>query len=138
MSPAAMDLFAELRQIMVDRQDEWRTRAACKGLPVEWWFTERGDFDTLVCARNVCKACPVRDECFEYGLANSPTVGMYGGKSMDRARKGAVATVRFCLWCGDSYTNRANAVLYCSETCRQKRNAAARDEHDRAHRWATS
>lgn len=138
MKPPAHELFAELRQIMVDRQDEWRTRAACKGLPVEWWFTERGDFDTVVRARNVCKACPVRDECLNYGLANSPRVGMYGGKSMYNARKGAVATVRFCLWCGDSYKGRANTALYCSKDCRQARNAAAKTEHDREKRWAAS
>ena len=138
MKPPAHELFAELRQIMIDRQDEWRTRAACKGLPVEWWFTERGDFTNVKRAQRVCADCPVRTDCFNYGLTNSPAVGMYGGKSMYNARKGAVAPVRFCLWCGDSYKGRANTALYCSEDCRQARNAAAKTEHDCEKRWAAS
>jgi len=36
-------LCNQLRQIIVERQQQWRRHAACQGLPTAWWFTERGD-----------------------------------------------------------------------------------------------
>ena len=137
MRPPASDLFAELRQIMIDRQDEWRSWAACKGLPVDWWFTERGDNESIDRVREICRACPVQTECFEYGVANSPKIGVYGGRSMSRASRERDRSVRFCAWCGNSYIMRTSNSVYCGATCRKARNRAVQAQKYQDSKWAS-
>ena len=43
---------------------DWRERAACRGLPVEWWF--QGTGHSYEKARAICAVCPVTSECLEY------------------------------------------------------------------------
>jgi WhiB family redox-sensing transcriptional regulator len=60
--------------------DEWREHAACKGLPTDWWFPERGD--TAAAAKAICAACPVREPCLQYAVVHDVRVGVWGGEVM--------------------------------------------------------
>lgn len=77
------DLIAPLRHLLATvaagEPGEWRIDAACRGLPVEWWFPERGDPVTR--AREICESCPVRRQCEEHALARPDLGGLWGGTS---------------------------------------------------------
>ena len=63
--------------------EEWRERAACKGMDQSIFFPERGgDFWT---AASICAACPVRVECGDYATEHPELMGIWGGLS-DRKR----------------------------------------------------
>lgn len=62
----------------------WTEQAACTSLPPERmadFFPEKGDdiYAKTHAARRVCRTCPVRRECLEYGDEVSPAEGTYGG-----------------------------------------------------------
>lgn len=63
--------------------DDWTSEAACAGKPVEWFYPDRGD--TTVKAKKVCRECPVKAECLEYGLSQAH--GVWGGVSVRGRRK---------------------------------------------------
>lgn len=52
----------------------WREKAACRGLPNDWFFIE-SDFDS---GKRICLRCPVQNECFAYA-ARTKSVGIWGG-----------------------------------------------------------
>lgn len=55
--------------------DDWRDRAACRGLPPSLFFVEIGQ--TPKHGRRVCDACPVRLDC---AIANAhERIGLWGG-----------------------------------------------------------
>lgn len=58
---------------------DWDKHAACRTMPYEVMFPERGDDCSL--ARKVCASCTVRAECLQYALDNRLMHGFYGGKS---------------------------------------------------------
>lgn len=64
---------------------EWLKQANCKGYPVKWWFPERGDDGEKVknfkAAKQICFVCPVKNECYQYGIENA-SYGVWGGISL--------------------------------------------------------
>ena len=128
-------LCNQLRQIIVERQQEWRQQAACHGLPTAWWFTERGDHETVNHAKAICRQCPVQTECFNYGVTLPGRLGMFGGQSIYNASRLGHPTVRICEHCGDPYSNRANTARYCTDICRKKRNAETQAAAEADRRW---
>jgi hypothetical protein len=65
----------------------WRAKAACVGLPPEWFFPPRGPFPTEQYV--VCNSCPVIMECLLTALrmeTNDTPLGVCGGTSR-RMRK---------------------------------------------------
>jgi protein-arginine kinase activator protein McsA len=132
------ELYGKVRQIVVERQTQaWREYAACKGLPVRWWFTERGENLLTKHAVSVCERCPVRSECHDHGMTMPGRCGIFGGQSMHNAKKNPERLVKVCVECGDTFNNRANTALYCSEECRGRRNARTKMNYDRE-RWVAS
>lgn len=61
----------------------WLTQAACAGLADDKmynWFPEPLDPPTTGdMARAICRSCPVRLDCAEYGLVNRLPWGIWGG-----------------------------------------------------------
>jgi WhiB family redox-sensing transcriptional regulator len=49
----------------------WREQANCKGTPTKVFFPQRGDYETLRLAKELCATCPVRLKCLEECL-NAP------------------------------------------------------------------
>lgn len=63
----------------------WRDQAACQGKG-DLFFPARGDANTAMQAKLICRTCPVIQECLAYAVANPDLVGIWGGKSW-RQRK---------------------------------------------------
>jgi WhiB family transcriptional regulator, redox-sensing transcriptional regulator len=55
----------------------WQDRAACKDLPTEMFFPERGSHPKA--AQKVCRECHVRRECLDYAIKTGTDFGVFGG-----------------------------------------------------------
>ena len=62
---------------------DW-TDSACRGLPTEWFFAERGE-STHPDAIAACKACPIQSECKDWALHHE-TIGYWAGMSAEERR----------------------------------------------------
>ena len=63
----------------------WRQRAACRGVDPDIFYpmTDEEAED----AKAICRACPVREACLEWALANRERDGVWGGATeRDRRR----------------------------------------------------
>ncbi len=75
--------------------EEWMEQAACRQMPTELFFPERGEDATA--AKAVCNTCPVIAECREYALSLPHwTDGVFGAttpreRSRIRAERRRVA-----------------------------------------------
>lgn len=70
------------------RNKEWRSMAACLGMPTDMFFLKRGDSSKE--AKEVCSSCPVKDDCLDEAVHINPiydTYGIYGGKSSRERNK---------------------------------------------------
>ncbi len=66
--------------------------AACRGMDVNIFFTERGDVAGVRRAKAVCEGCPVQAECLAYALRQPHSLqGIWGGKAMGPAAGGRSA-----------------------------------------------
>lgn len=63
----------------------WMQQAACRGLDPNLFIAERGDTDTIRNAKAICKTCPVKTECLEYGLEEKH--GIWGGLAEKQRRQ---------------------------------------------------
>lgn len=63
---------------------DWRDSALCRGLDPEMFFAEIGT--ALAEAKEVCNACPVREECLDEALASHEVHGLWGGLSVKERR----------------------------------------------------
>lgn len=59
---------------------EWVKQAACRGMDTNMWFPEKGDNGLYAKAMAVCKTCPVRTECADYGTYEK--YGIWGGLNL--------------------------------------------------------
>lgn len=66
------------------KTDQWREDAACKGLPIDIFFSK---YQPSVFVKRLCKSCPVREDCLADALASEGQekvgwiTGFRGGKS---------------------------------------------------------
>ena len=63
----------------------WQARAACFGADPTIFFPERGEPTTL--AKEMCRSCPVRDECLAHAMAHNEKFGIWGGTSERERRR---------------------------------------------------
>lgn len=68
-----------------DTGDEWRERAACRGVDPDIFFIERGASSGP--ARAFCDICGVRAECLTFALDSNEHHGVWGGLSEWQRRK---------------------------------------------------
>ena len=63
----------------------WQLEAACRDLPVDWFFPEQGPdaWHHLRRAVAVCETCPVIEDCLKYALSFGfrALPGIWGGTS---------------------------------------------------------
>lgn len=81
--PSYAVLDGELARLF--HRPRWMERAACRGLPTDLFFPERGA-DTSA-AKAVCAACPVRDDCYEYAFESNERHGIWGGTAERERRR---------------------------------------------------
>lgn len=80
-----MDLFAEFE--LVDTEQKWMKRAACKGMPTEVFFPEAGYNKHKKLAEETCRVCPVRLRCLDFALNNKISHGIWGGMAGGSRKK---------------------------------------------------
>lgn len=81
-SPAQMRRLANKLNISQD----WRERAACRGLDADRFFPEKHGTAIGNQAKQVCKGCRVRQACLNYALEVGEKHGIWGGLS-ERQRR---------------------------------------------------
>ena len=67
----------------------WMKKAACVGLDPSLFYFERDDalsYTNAKQARDVCRMCPVRLECFLVACDNKEEFGVWGGTMPDERR----------------------------------------------------
>ncbi len=74
--------------------EEWRKRAACRGMHPNVFFPIPGNRRALAVARSICEGCQVTEACLQVGWEQ--TEGIFGGltpleRRRLRARVGAVS-----------------------------------------------
>lgn len=68
----------------------WQDDAACATTDPDLFFPANGDRHTAERAREVCRSCPVINECLEFALANEEREGIWAalnGPQLARLRK---------------------------------------------------
>ncbi len=78
---------------LLSRRPAWMARAACQGVPVEWFFPPPGAGGRLERARGgqglaVCDRCPVTGPCAAYASEES-LQGIYGATTTPERRAAA-------------------------------------------------
>lgn len=66
----------------------WAARAACRGLPLEPFFSE-AEYK-VADAKRLCASCPVSVECLDLGMSAEPAgsrYGIYGGLTPEERSK---------------------------------------------------
>ena len=107
--------------------EDWQPQAACIGKPTAWWFPDStGQWGIYDAARQICRHCPVANDCLNYAIAGGLTHGMYGGLTPDeRHDRGKCATEA-------GWKAHATAETTPCDECRDARRAAhARRERAR-------
>lgn len=66
-----------LMPLLID--ENWQDGANCLGVDPDLFFPERGASTRE--AKEVCRACVVREQCLEYSLQNGEKFGIWGGLS---------------------------------------------------------
>ena len=69
----------------IDGPLAWQQHALCAQTDPEAFFPEKGGSTRE--AKAVCQACPVREDCLEYALANDERFGIWGGMSERERRR---------------------------------------------------
>jgi WhiB family redox-sensing transcriptional regulator len=67
------------------RHDPWVADAACNGLDPDMFFPDKGESSGP--AKQVCAACPVREDCLTMAVELNLTSGIFGGMSARDRRK---------------------------------------------------
>ncbi len=75
---------------LLSRRPAWMSRAACRGLPLDWFFPPPGTGGRLERARGgqglaVCSGCPVTDPCAAYA-SEERLQGIYGATTTPERR----------------------------------------------------
>jgi WhiB family transcriptional regulator, redox-sensing transcriptional regulator len=65
--------------------DQWRTRAACRGMPVSMFYNPNPWIQRT--AHTVCRGCPVQDPCLAYALSTNERHGIWSGTSYKDRRR---------------------------------------------------
>lgn len=110
-----------------DRGVDWKVRAACRGLPPEWWEAatnaNRAKLDQNERARKICRHCPVKAECQEQADRLGAAGMIVAGKTWNSTRRYPTAGISMqCSrpGCVESFTTSSNGRRrYCSKRCKQ-------------------
>jgi WhiB family redox-sensing transcriptional regulator len=70
---------------------EWQRAAACRGMDTNIFFeSDNSRFNKrgpdVRRAKEICKPCPVRDECLEAAKVNNEQFGIFGGTTPGERR----------------------------------------------------
>lgn len=69
----------------------WMEHAACLGQDPDLFFPPPGTYPSSEHAIEICRSCPVREQCLDWAIANHQDHGIWGGlnaKQRSRIRRG--------------------------------------------------
>jgi WhiB family transcriptional regulator, redox-sensing transcriptional regulator len=69
--------------------DDWRDRAACRGMETDLFFptgTIGPALTDMDQAKQICRGCPARAQCLDWALENGAAFGIWGGRTEDERR----------------------------------------------------
>jgi WhiB family redox-sensing transcriptional regulator len=82
-------------EFVAELGQEWRADAACRGMPTEDFYPDRGRPGDADRARAICWGlCPVRRQCLDFALDFRERFGIFGGLS-EKQRRHAHRARRF-------------------------------------------
>jgi WhiB family redox-sensing transcriptional regulator len=64
---------------------DWQIDGLCAQADPDAWYPEKGM--SAGPAKQICRSCPVRQECLEYALATDERWGVWGGLSERERRR---------------------------------------------------
>jgi WhiB family redox-sensing transcriptional regulator len=76
-----------LSDLMWEPNEDWRDDAACSGGDAELFFPIGDEEDSVMAAKAICEACPVREACLGYALSTNQTEGVWGGMTGPERRR---------------------------------------------------
>ena len=88
------------RLFATEPENDWRARAACRGLDPEMFFSsddlpnKQDRIDREAAAKAVCARCPVRRECLDYAIAAGERYGIWGGLNPQERRASVRSAAR--------------------------------------------
>lgn len=83
-TPAPAPAVVEIRP-----GDTWRLDAACRDMGPAVFYPKGRDWDAQVAdAQEVCRSCPVREQCGDHADTTGETHGIWGGQERDVFRGG--------------------------------------------------
>ena len=73
---------------LFNKDFSWSDHAACKGLPTDMFFPERGNNTTeRKIIKELCGGCEVQTKCLNFAIENSVTYGIWGGLTTNERRR---------------------------------------------------
>lgn len=72
-----------------DHDLDWRLSAACRGEDPEMWSLAHDlvGRERNAAAKEICRHCPVKRECLEFGLRTNAVGMIFGGKNMGTRKR---------------------------------------------------
>lgn len=119
---------------LVEPDQMWRIKAACRGMNVDVFYPERGDFIAVNKAKAICATCPVSQACLEDVLQVNDDEGIRGGLSARQRRdmKSANRLPIRCAGCHQMFQPSRWDNRTCSKVClKNVHNQQKRESHAR-------
>lgn len=66
---------------------DWRRDAACREVDTSVFFPDTEEEAATATAKAICAACPVREPCLSFALANRQEQGVWGGLTETERRR---------------------------------------------------
>jgi hypothetical protein len=80
--PTPQAVRRQARAKVWEVQDKgWLVHAACNGMNPDIWFPEKGNTRDADLAKEICLACPVKDDCLADAMIRGEEFGIWGGVS---------------------------------------------------------
>lgn len=70
----------------------WSVKAACKGADPDLFFPVAYDDPRILDAKEICRTCPVNEDCLEFAISTRERFGIWGGHT--EAERGRIARSR--------------------------------------------
>jgi WhiB family redox-sensing transcriptional regulator len=85
----AWAVASNLMTLLSDTEEEWRLQARCRfSINAERWYSS--NYADQYIAKQICRACPVQIQCYDYATKHRDTWGVWGGVTQrDRRRRWA-------------------------------------------------
>lgn len=106
-------------RLEIEKLNAWRSDALCGEMDPEIWFPDTHQQASV--AKQVCRRCPVRQECLVDALATNERHGVRGGRSVNERRNIAFSPPEKHALCGTDagvrhhYRQRQQLCAACAQ-----------------------